>query len=188
VPSPSTALASQPAASPAEASPSALPLDPKLEPYLPATFLGHPLQRFSGPGSTFTEGGDMCLILCPGEPYRFAARLRVPVEDVTVGVALTDGLAPVVAAYRVDGVAARTLIQARHAIGGYSLNSTTAKIPLTSFAVAGRTVKYLPRNLFNETGEYLIAFDGVLVVLFGEPPGNDGSVPTYIQDEVAALP
>ena len=41
-------------------------------------------------GAVFTGGGDMCLLICGDEPYRYAKELGVTIEDITIGFAVSD--------------------------------------------------------------------------------------------------
>ena len=99
--------------------------DPELEALLPVTLSKTSLARFSVPGSTFTAGGDMCILICGDEPYRYAKELGIPIDSVTIGFAVADELAIGMIAYRVRGAATDRLIPARIAIGGYTGHGVT---------------------------------------------------------------
>src|SRR5689334_21617972 len=58
--------------------PTPSPFAPDLEAMLPTAVDGVPLQRFSAPASLYDTGGDICALLCPGEPTRLAEAAGVP--------------------------------------------------------------------------------------------------------------
>ena len=84
-----------------------------LEALLPETLSGIALTRFSSPGSVFTRGSDMCVLICGDEPYRYATELGIDVSDVTVAFAVDDRLSIGMIAYRARGATTDRLIPAR---------------------------------------------------------------------------
>ena len=82
---------------------------PDLEAILPAVVDDMPLTRFSAPASLYDVGGDICSLLCPGEPSRLAEAAGVPLTAITVAVAFpaqgADFRAAVIA-IRFDGLGA----------------------------------------------------------------------------------
>ena len=183
-PSPSDALGS-PAASPN------LPhADADLERYVPARVGTVELLRWSLAGPDVPPaGGDLCLLLCGNEPREFADALGIPLDRVTVALAMADqgGIGGV--AFRAKGVATDRLADAGVAIGGGVVGGGGPSFPLT---VAGRNVTYLYRL---GRGQYLIPIGDVLVFLYGEPPmtapgeiSPRGTVPPDVVTLIDALP
>jgi hypothetical protein len=172
--------------------------DPELEAYLPAVMSKTKLTRFSMQGSVFTAGGDMCLLVCGDEPYRYAKELGVSIDDVTIAFALSDRLAIGMIGYRARGAATDRLIPARIAIGGYTGHGGLYDMPVT---VAGRPATYLDAG-FGQSGEYLMTRHDVLFIVLGEAPGTDkchpGSctsqppgpwaVPAYVTEALGGIP
>jgi hypothetical protein len=144
-------------------------VDPELEAFLPRMMSGTVLTRTSMPASVFTNGSDMCLLICGDEPYRYAKELGVAVDNVTIAFALSDSLGIGMIAYRARGAKTDRLIPARIAIGGYTGHGGLYDLPVT---VAGRTATYLDAGM-GTTGEYLMTRHDVLFIVFGEAPGSD---------------
>jgi hypothetical protein len=178
-PSPSAGMAS-----PTAAASFVLPhADPKLEAYLPTVLSKTSLTRLSMQGSVFTAGGDMCILVCGDEPYRYAKELGISIDDVSIAFAVDDHLAIGMIAYRARGAATDRLIPARIAIGGYTGHGFSHGQPVT---VAGRPATYLDAGFLN--GEYLMTRHDVLFIVLGEAPGKDGSVPAYVTEALGGVP
>jgi hypothetical protein len=166
--------------------------DASLEALLPSSLAGVPLDRYSLPGSFFTTGGDMCILICGGEPIRYANELGVPVDQVTVALATDDKLGIGMIGYRARGAATDRLIPARIAIGGYSGNSHG---PSWQVTIGGRTATFL-LDFGIEHGEYLVARDDMLFIVFGDSPRSangsfapDGAIfPAHVVEAFAGLP
>ena len=89
--------------------PTPSPFAPDLEAMLPSAIGGVALQHFSAPAALYDTGGDICALLCPGEPTRLAQAAGVAVEKVTVAVAFPtrdSSLRSGVIAIRFDGISA----------------------------------------------------------------------------------
>ena len=191
--------------SPSSAAPTATPTapalphaDPELEALLPVTLSKTSLSRFSMPGSTFTAGGDMCILVCGDEPYRYAKELGVPIDKVTIGFAVADELAIGMIAYRARGAATDRLIPARIAIGGYTGHGRLYTLPVTA---AGRQATYLDAG-FGQSGEYLMTRHDVLFIVLGgapskgachpgycaSPPPGPWTVPAYVAEALGGVP
>jgi hypothetical protein len=166
-PSPLPPLASSPIV--VGGSPSAGPnlphADADLERYVPAQIGTVGLFRWSLAGPDVPPaGGDMCLLLCGNEPREFAEALGIPLDRVTVAVAMGErgGIGGV--AFRARGVAADRLAPAGVAISGGVVGGGGPSFPMT---VSSRNVTYLYRL---GRGQYLIPIGDVLVFLYGEAP------------------
>ena len=165
---------------------------------LPSLLSGTALTRFSTPGSSFTGGSDMCLLICGDEPYRYAKELGVGIDDVTIAFAVSDALGIGMIAYQARGAKTDGLIPARIAIGGYTGHGGLYDLPVT---VAGRPATYLDAGM-GTSGEYLMTRHDVLFIVLGEAPGNDkchpGScasrppgpwpVPAYVTEALGGVP
>jgi lipoprotein-anchoring transpeptidase ErfK/SrfK len=200
---PETLQPATPAATPTAAidgtpppGPTPSPFAPDLEAMLPSAIDGVPLQRFSAPASLYDTGGDMCFLLCPGEPTRLAKAAGVPVEKVTVGVAFPPRDSTIragVIAIRFDGIdPKRSPVDVRIKAGGhttpYSVDGLVARtMPLK---MGSRTVTWVTWPAFYqpEQGEYLLSSGDVLFIVAGMPPGKDGKVPDDVRKLVEALP
>lgn len=130
----------------------------------------------------------MCLVLCGNEPREFAKALGIPLDRVTVAMAMSDrgGIGGI--AFRATGVDTDRLAAAGAAISGGVVGGGFP-IQLT---VAGRPVTYLQRL---DRGQYLVAVDDVLVFLYGDPPSAssggtsaDLTVPPDVGGLIDALP
>lgn len=174
-------------------------VDPALEAFLPqAAPSGAFLLRTSMPGSVFTSGSDMCLLICGDEPYRYAKELGVGIDDITIAFAISDTLGLGMIAYRARGAKTDRLIPARIAIGGYTGHGGLYDLPVT---VAGRPVTYLDGGM-GDTGEYLMTRHDVLFIVLGEaptkgtcrpgfcasPPAGPWTVPAYVIDALGGVP
>jgi hypothetical protein len=173
-------------------------VDPALEAFLPQTAPGAFLIRTSMPGSVFTSGSDMCLLICGDEPYRYAKELGVGIDDITIAFAVSDTLGIAMIAYRARGAETDRLIPARIAIGGYTGHGGLYDLPVT---VAGRPATYLDGGM-GETGEYLMTRHDVLFIVLGEaptkgecrpgscasPPPGPWTPPAYVTEALAAVP
>jgi hypothetical protein len=153
---------------PSDAYPDLPHADRELEAYLPASLSGTPLIRFSALGSIFTSGGDMCLLICGGEPYNYAKELGITVDDITIAFVTSDKLAIGIIAYRARGAKTDRLIPARIAIGGYTGHGFSQGVPVE---VAGRPAMYLDAG-FGERGEYLMTRHDVLFIVLGDAPSK----------------
>jgi hypothetical protein len=190
------AMASQPSAVesfPGLPTPSAYA--PDLEAMLPAAVGDVPLTRFSAPASLYDVGGDICSLLCPGEPSRLAKEAAVPVTALTVAVAFPaqgTSLRAAVIAVRFDGLDPnRSPVDIRIKAGGhttpYRVDDQVAKA--TPLKVGSRTVMWVTWPAFyrEEQGEYLLSSGNVLFIVAGLPPTKDGKVPDDIRGMVEAL-
>ena len=189
-----TTPASSPSPPPPQPTPS--PYAPDLEAMLPSTVRDIPLQRFSTPASMFDVGGDMCSLLCPGEPTRLAAAAGVPVTALTVAVAFPArdaGLRVGVIAIRFEGLdAKRSPVDVRIKAGGhttpYEVDGLTARTaPLKA---GSRTVTWVtwPAFYSDGQGEFLLSRGNVLFIVAGLPPNKDGTIPADVRSMVDALP
>jgi len=173
-------------------------VDLELEALLPTLLSGTPLIRTSMPGSVFTAGSDMCLLICGDEPYRYAKELGVGIDDITIAFAISDSLGIGMIAYRARGAESERLIPARIAIGGYTGHGGLYDLPVT---VVGRSVTYLDGGM-GDTGEYLMTRHGVLFIVLGQapskgacrpgfcasPPPGPWTVPSYVTEALGGVP
>jgi len=177
--------------------PTPSPFAPDLEAMLPSAVDGVALQRFSAPAALYETGGDMCFLLCPGEPTRLAKSAGVPVEKVTVGVAFPprdSTFRAGVTAIRFDGIdPKRSPVDVRVEAGGH----TSAPEPAagliahrTPLKAGSRSITWVlyPPFYQPEEGEYLLSSGNVLFIVAGTPPGKDGKVPDDVRRLVEALP
>ena len=170
---------------------------PDLEAMLPANVGGVPLQRFSAPAALYDTGGDMCVLLCPGEPRRLADAAGVPLEKVTVAVAFPprdSTFRSGVIAIRFDGLdAKRSPVDVRLKAGGHTYSPSAAPdlAPVTKpLKIGSQTVTWVtwPPFYQPEQGEYLTSNGDVLFIVVGTPPDKAGKVPDDVRAMVAALP
>jgi len=125
-PTPDPVATSGPAASPGPTvappvTPGPIPFDPALEAMLPASVRSVAMTRFSAPAAQFDIGGDMCWVLCPGEPSRLSELSGVAVDDMVVAFAFPDPATTLrvgVLAIRLPGVATDELVDIRIREGG----------------------------------------------------------------------
>ena len=176
--------------------PTPSPFAPELEAMLPSAINGVPLQRFSAPAVLYDTGGDICALLCPGEPTRLAEAAGVPVEKLTVAVAFPprdSAFRAGAIAIRFDGLdPKRSPVDVRIKAGGhttpYRVDDLVAKgVPLKA---GSRTVTWVTWPAFYrpEQGEYLLSSGDVLFIVVGTPPGKEGKVPDDVRAMVEALP
>jgi len=169
---------------------------PDLEAMLPAVVGDVPLTRFSAPASLYDAGGDICSLLCPGEPTRLAQAAGVAVTELTVGVAYpaqgTTFRAAVIAV-RFDGLDPnRSPVEVRVKAGGHTtpFEVNGLRTRTTRLEVGTRTVTWVtwPPAYKEEQGEYLLSSGNVLFIVAGLPPAKDGKVPDDIRLLIEALP
>ena len=153
---------------------------PDLEALLPSELRGIAMQRLSLPGSAVGTGGDMCSVVCPGEPHALAEALGVDVDQIDLAFALPDSaLADFprvgIVAYRVRGVATERLIPARLA----SMQREEFPDMSTELTVAGKPVTWATYSLLPNptTMEYLYAHDDVLFRVIDEVDLQPGVAP-----------
>jgi hypothetical protein len=176
--------------------PTPSPFAPDLEAMLPSAINGVPLQRFSAPAVLYDTGGDICALLCPGEPTRLAEAAGVPVEKLTVAVgfpARDSTLRSGVIAIRFEGLdPKRSPVDVRIKAGGhttpYRVDDLVARaVPLK---VGARTITWVTWPAFYrpEQGEYLLSSGDVLFIVVGTTPDKDGRIPDDVRSMVEALP
>ena len=197
-PTPDPVATSGPAASPGPTTappvtPGPIPFDPALEAMLPASVRGVAMTRFSAPAAQFDTGGDICWVLCPGEPSRLSELSGVAVEDMTVAFAFPDQVTelPVgVLAIRLPGVATDELVDIRIREGGTVGSRSDLPADVRPLEVGPHDVTRVlyPPFYREEQGEYLLATDDVLFVVFGEPPTASGEIPEDVRLAIEALP
>lgn len=177
--------------------PTPSPFAPDLEAMLPAAIGGAALLRFSAPAALYDTGGDICFLLCPGEPTRLAKAADVPLDKVTVAVAFPprdSSLRTGVIAIRFDGLdARRSPVDVRLKAGGhvYSPSQDAGLVPKTTVLKLGsRTVTWVTwPPFYNATqGEYLLSSGDILFIVIGTPPDKAGNVPADVRAMVEALP
>jgi len=173
------------------------PFAPDLEALLPSAIDGVPLQRFSAPAALYDTGGDICALLCPGEPTRLAEAAGVPLEKVTVAVAFparNASLRSGVIAIRFDGLdPKRSPVDVRLKAGGHTFSPSSAPdLPpdARQLKVGSRAVTSVlwPPFYQPEQGEYLISSRDVLFIVIGTAPAKDGTVSADVRKLVEALP
>lgn len=168
---------------------------PDLEAMLPAAVGDVPLTRFSAPASIYDSGGDICALLCPGEPTRLADAAGVPLTALTAAVAFPaqGTLRAAVIAIRFDGLEPnRSPVEVRIKAGGHISRPNTEGLAArtTPMRVGSRPVTWVtwPPSFRPEEGEYLLSSGNVLFIVAGLPPTKDGKVPDDIRKLVEALP
>jgi hypothetical protein len=160
-------------------------LDPDLEAHLPATLVGIELFRFSTAAEAFSGGGDMCIVVCPGDPDRLADQLGIPVGNLTLAAAVAESSAPAVIAYRIRGSSTDRLVPARIAAGGFTGHQHAMfALPVI---VGRRSVTFFPMFIPPSNGEYLFAEDDVLFDVLGPPPAEDGTIPALVVEAFEAF-
>lgn len=161
--------------------------EPKLEAVLPAELGGRATTRFSFPGAAVGEAGDMCSIVCPGEPHRLARQLGVDVDGVDVAVAYID-VAPgvVIVAMRVEGADAAGLVEARIASSGRSPNPFAARQPMT---IGGKDATWIRIGAFDSITDTELLYAHADVLYIVRPAPLEGAEPNALVVEAfAALP
>jgi hypothetical protein len=160
---------------------------PKLEALLPATLAGRPTLRYSFPGASVGETGDMCSMVCPGEPHRFAKELGVGVEKVDLAVAYLEQPPGIgIVAMHVAGVAADRLVEARISSSGRESQPFFARQDLT---IGGKAVTWVRVGPFDSAldVELLYAKDDVLYIVRPAPPSGEAPDP-IVEEAFRALP
>jgi hypothetical protein len=196
---PSTATAANPTVADGSLSPApgSSPFAPDLEAMLPSSVDGVALQRFSAPAALYEGTGDICALLCPGEPTRLAAAAGLPLEKLTVAVAFPprdSSLRSGVIAIRFDGLdAKRSPVDVRLRAGGHTVSPSAAPdlAPTArDLRVGSRTITWVtwPPTHDPNQGEYLLSRGDVLFIVVGTPPDKAGEVPDDVKAMVAALP
>ena len=177
--------------------PTPSPFAPDLEAMLPSAVDGVALQRFSAPAALYDTGGDICALLCPGEPTRLAEAAGVPLEKVTVAVAFparNASLRSGVIALRFDGLdAKRSPVDVRLKAGGHTFSPSSApdlRPDARQLKVGSRAVTWVlwPPFYQPDQGEYLVSSRDVLFIVIGTAPAKDGLVPDDVRAMVEALP
>jgi hypothetical protein len=145
----------------------------------------------SGPEAARLGGGDVCLLMCGDAVARLADALGMSPGDLTFALGVPDGVPVLFYAYRAPGAAAEDLLDAVQQSGGIYMNHYMAMVSPTVLRVGSRDVLYIPSIGIDpgdsSTGEYDVAYDGVLIEVVGEAPGADGTVPEAVDAAVRAL-
>lgn len=169
-------------------------VDPALEAYLPARVAGKRVTTasLSGAEVAATAGGDTCVVVCGQVIVNLAETLGMSPGDMTVALGTADGVAVFFEAYHVPGVTAQRLLDAIHQTGGSFLNRHAALMSPMTLRIGSRDVLYIPSFGVGDpgdsaTGEYDVAYDGVLIEILGEAPSADGTIPEAIVAAVEAL-
>jgi hypothetical protein len=159
----------------------------KLEELLPAKLGGRDTIRYSFPGAAVGETGDMCSLVCPGEPHRFAKELGIGVDQVSIAAAYLEQPPWIaIVAMRVAGNAEDRLIDARIKSSGRQSGPFFARTELT---IGGKTVTWVRVGPFDSAldVELLYAHDDVLYIV--RPAPLDGAAPAPVVVEAfEALP
>ena len=165
-----------PVESAAPASPSAAVAD--LEALLPAAIRGVPFVKDSLNGAEVPLGGDMCSMICPGEPHALAEALGVNVDQVDLAVAYPDEAQPdyprvAIVAYRARGVATDALIPARIE----AMRHDTWPGVFVELTIDGKDVTWAAYSPLPSvpTMEYLYAREDVLFRVIDEVRREQGS-------------
>lgn len=169
------------------------PFDAALEAMLPDSLDGIPLTKMSAP-ITNAMGGDICTLLCPNEPKRLSAASGVPVEDISMAIAVGGdgpGIRFLITAIRFPGLETSRLIPMRFEAGGHSAGDGEPwPAETTNVRVGSRTIvwaTYPPwYNAFDN--EYLYAHGDILFLISGLPPTKGGHAPEDVALAVKALP
>lgn len=135
----------------------------------------------------------MCSVLCPAEPERLAGLSGVAVDDITIAFAYPDpntGPRVAILAIRFPGLATDKLVDIRIREGGAVGSTSDLPADRRDLDVGSRHVTHAlyPPFYQNGQGEYLLATDDVLFVVFGDPPSAAGEVPADVRLAVEALP
>jgi hypothetical protein len=159
----------------------------KFEDTLPAKLDGRDTIRYGFPGAAVGETGDMCSLVCPGEPHRLAKELGVGVDQVNIAVVYLDQPPWIaIVAMRVAGAAEDRLIEARITSSGRQSGPFFARTELT---IGGKAVTWVRVGPFDSPldVELLYAHDDVLYIV--RPAPLDGVAPAPLLVEAfEALP
>jgi hypothetical protein len=160
---------------------------------LPHELRGIAIGAFSTPMAPFAKGGDMCLFLCPSEPGRLAKASGVPIDRMSLALAVApegSDLAAGVMAIRFRGVDARSLVDVRLKAGSHSTPTIGLPASAVHVKVGDRDVVWATWPPFYEDrdGEYLLDRGDVLFIVEGLPPTAAGIVPDDVALLIEALP
>ena len=169
------------------------PYDADLEAMLPASIRGLPLARLSAPASMYDTGGDICSVFCPGHADKLAQLSGVALADIVVAFAYPDpsnGPRVGILAIRLPGVPTGDLVGIRIREGGLVGSTSDLPADVRHLDVGGHTVTRVlyPPFYQEEQGEYLLATDDVLFVVYGDPPTASGDIPEDVRLAIEALP
>jgi hypothetical protein len=155
---------------------------PPLESIFPATLAGQKGQGFSIQGAAIGPGGDVCAIICPGEPQAVAAAFGVRVEDVDVAV-WGAGKTIAASAFRVVTPPGHDLIDARVA-----LLAQTGQGERTDVELGGKSVTRFAQGHGIGDAELLYATGNVLVVVREpQPERSTGRLAPGVADQLDEL-
>jgi hypothetical protein len=162
--------------------------EPKLEIVLPAELLGRPTSRFSFPAASISATGDICSMVCPGEPQKLAAELGVSMDTMDLAIAyLNKPPSVTILAVRVPGADDQRLVDARIAETDRADDPAFARTPAK---IAGKRVTWVRYGPFPspDQRELLYAHGGVLFVVHPAPDSAGGPVTAEVAAAFAALP
>ncbi len=134
--------------------------------------------------------GDMCGVMCAAVPDRFAEASGVPIDELTIASAMAadETVEVVVLAIGFPGRDASRVMDIRLAAGSRSGEEYPPET--TPVKVGSRTIlwaTYPPFDLSYDN-EYIYAVDGVLFIILGPPPTDDGKAPRDVALAVGQLP
>jgi hypothetical protein len=162
--------------------------EPKLDAVLPAELLGRSTTRFSFPAASVSASGDLCMVVCPGEPQKLATQLGVTVDTMDIAVSILDRQPSVmIVAMRVPGATDVRLIDARIAQVDRSSDPAFARAATT---IGGRPVTWVRYGPFPspDQRELLYAHDGILFIVHPAPESPNEPASAEVVAAFAALP
>lgn len=132
---------------------------PPLDRIFPTTLGGKPVTAFAIQAAAVGTGGDICILVCPGEPQALAKALGVGIDQVDLAVGgSADGILGF-SAFRIVDAGEPDLVAARIAIlnGGAGANRTELEI-------GGKAVVRYAGSSLPSDASYLYAHDNILVI------------------------
>jgi hypothetical protein len=157
---------------------------PPLEKIFPTTLGGKPVTAAAIQAAAVGTGGDVCFLVCPGEPQALAKALGVDIDQVDLAVGgSADGILGF-SAFRIVDAGEPDLVAARIATlnGGAGANRTELEI-------GGKAVVRYAGSPLPSDASYLYAHDNILVIVrimkSGAAPDAAGA---ELEELFAALP
>jgi hypothetical protein len=157
---------------------------PQLDAIFPATLGGKPVTAFAIQAAAVGTGGDVCYLVCPGEPQALAKALGVGIDQIDLAAGgSADGILGF-SAFRIVDAVEPDLVAARIAI----LNGGAAATR-TELEFGGKTVTRYAGSSLPSDASYLYAHDNILVIVrivkSGAAPDEAGA---ELEELFAALP
>jgi hypothetical protein len=157
---------------------------PALTRIFPATLGGKPVTAYAIQGAAVGTGGDVCFLVCPGEPQALAKALGVGIDQVDLAVGgAADGILAFTA-FRIVDAGEPDLVAARIA----SVDGASAAQP-TRLEIGGKAVAVYASSPLPGQAQYLYAHDNILVIVrVWKSDAAQAVVDAEMEELFAALP